>query len=72
MMPFREVRRLLEPQEALETIADNAKRVDFKHQVSRRQAWFTDLSKKATFSRSAEAQKWSPFPRLKSRGPIEA
>ena len=31
-----------------------------------------NLSKTANFSISTESDKWPPFPRLKSRGPIEA
>lgn len=42
------------------------------HRALRREAPFMNLSKKANFSASAGAEKRPRFPRLKSRGPIEA
>lgn len=35
-------------------------------------AYLPNLSKTAHFSAPIEGEKWPPFPRLKSRGPIEA
>jgi len=35
-------------------------------------AYLPNLSKTAHFSMPIEGEKWPPFPRLQSRGPIEA
>jgi len=57
---------------ALEAPLNNENSCEDRRTLSKTRSELTNRSKMAIFSTSPEAEKWPPFPRLKSRGPIEA
>jgi len=65
-MWFREVREALEVSSNCEYSCED---VGTLKKTARK---LPNLSKTVHFSIATEGEKWPPFPRLKSRGPIEA
>lgn len=57
---------------ALETPPNSENSREDRRTLQKTPRELKNLSKTANFSISTEAEKWPPFPRLKSRGPIEA
>ena len=69
---FREVMWFREDRGALEAPLNSENSCEDRRTLSKTPRELTNRSKMAIFSISSEAEKWPPFPRQESRGPIEA